>query len=82
LHIVVGEARPQPKPSPGEPNVTADQIRAQADALRRAGQNAEAKKLYQRAIELYQREAQADPQARAVKQAGMESCRRALEQCQ
>lgn len=83
LHITVGEP-PKPTATATTPAATAgptgDTVRAQADALRRAGRNAQARKLYQQAIDLYQKEGQADPQTRAVKQSEADYCRRALEQ--
>ncbi len=82
LRIVVGEPRPKAEAAPANRGPSADAVRAQADQLRRAGRKQEAKRLYQRAIELYRKEAEADPTARAVKEAGIESCRRAIEQCE
>jgi tetratricopeptide (TPR) repeat protein len=60
----------------------ADDLRHQAEEARRAGNKKEAQRLFQRAAELYQAEAQADPQARAVKEASADYCRRASEQCE
>ncbi len=81
LRITVGE--PHPSPAAARPaGPQADQVRQQADEARRAGRGGEAGKLYQQAADLYQAEARADPQARAVKQAGADYCRRAGEQCE
>ncbi len=80
LRITVGQPKPV-KGGGGEvTGPSADSVRAQADALRRAGRGSDARKLYLQAIDLYDREAQSDPQLRAVKQSGADTCRRALEQ--
>jgi hypothetical protein len=83
LRITVGQrAKPKPAASGGGEvsGPSAESVRAQADALRRAGRGGDARKLYQQAIDLYDSEGQADPQARASKQMGADYCRRALEQ--
>jgi tetratricopeptide (TPR) repeat protein len=80
LHITVGERKPKPAKAAEAAGPTADSLRHQADALRRAGRSGDARDLYQRAMDLYEKEGQSDPQARAVKQAGADYCRRAIEQ--
>lgn len=80
VRITVGEPRPQDT-TPAEARPKADDVRAQADAARKAGQLDQAARLYRRAEELYRSEAQADPQARAVKEAAADYCRRVAEQC-
>lgn len=79
IRITVGE--PQPRAAAGgQPGPTADAVRQRAESLAALGRTQEAKQAYQQAIELYEREAEADPEARAVKRAGAESCRRAIDQ--
>lgn len=78
IRITVGE--PRPRTAAGPPAQTADAVRQHAESLAAMGRTQEAKQAYQQAIELYEREAEADPEARAVKRAGAESCRRAIEQ--
>ncbi|MCX7599014.1 MAG: tetratricopeptide repeat protein [Armatimonadetes bacterium] len=79
IRITVGEPRTKPTGG-GSPSPTADAVRQHADSLAAMGRTQEAKQAYQQAIELYEREAEADPEARAVKRAGAESCRRAMDQ--
>ena len=83
LRITVGQ-KPKPKPAAGgggdASGPSAQSVRSQADALRRAGRGTDAQKLYRQALDLYDKEGQSDPQARAVTQAGADYCRRALEQ--
>lgn len=79
IRITVGEPRPRTAAG-GSSAQTADAVRQRAESLAAMGRTQEAKQAYQQAIELYEREAEADPEARAVKRAGAESCRRAMEQ--
>ncbi|MBC7288444.1 MAG: tetratricopeptide repeat protein [Armatimonadetes bacterium] len=80
VRIVVGERKPSSEQGTRAPS--ADSVRERADQLRRAGRLKEARELYQQAIELYRKEAEADPAARATKEAGIDSCRQAIEQCE
>lgn len=84
VRITVGDPRPpvQQHQSQQPQTPAADDVRRQADEARRAGRLDDACRLYKRAADLYQAEAQADPQARALKQASADYCRRASEQCQ
>ena len=79
IRITVGEPRPKPATT-GPPPPSADAVRQHAESLAAMGRTQEARRAYQQAIELYEREAEADPEARAVKRAGAESCRRAIDQ--
>lgn len=79
IRITVGEPRPRAAAG-GQPGPTADAMRQRAESLAALGRTQEAKQAYQQAIELYEKEAETDPEARAVKRAGAESCRRAMEQ--